>query len=92
MRPSFHLSHALGKPLGLAIILTLANAAKPVLIDDTAYLSYAQRIAAHPTDPYGFTMFWYTVPEPAFEVLCPPVLPYWLALGVRLFGTAKLHR
>jgi hypothetical protein len=67
-------------------VVTAANAVKPVLIDDTAYLTYARHIAAHPLDPYGFTIFWYTVPEPAFEVLAPPVVPYWLALGIRLFG------
>lgn len=73
-------------PTGLAVIVTLANAAKPVLIDDTAYLAYARHIAYHPLDPYGFDVFWYTVPDPAMEVLCPPVVPYWLAAGIRLFG------
>ena len=73
-------------PFALAVIVTLANAAKPVVIDDTAYLIYARHIAAHPADPFGFTIFWYSQPEPAFEVLCPPVVPYWLAVGVRLFG------
>src|SRR5262249_39453441 len=73
-------------PLFLALVVTLANAAKPVLVDDTAYLTYARHIAENPLDPYGFTIFWYTVPDPAFEVLAPPVVPYWLALGIRLFG------
>lgn len=73
-------------PLGLALVVTLANAAKPAVIDDTAYLTYARQIAHHPLDPYGFEVFWYNAPEPAMEVLCPPVVPYWLALGVRLFG------
>jgi 4-amino-4-deoxy-L-arabinose transferase-like glycosyltransferase len=73
-------------PWILALIIVLTNAIKPVVIDDTAYLSYARQIAAHPFDPYGFTFFWYTVPENAFEVLCPPVVPYWLAFGIRLLG------
>ena len=73
-------------PLTLALLVTAANAAKPVVVDDTAYLLFARQIAAHPLDPYGFTIFWYTVPEPAFEVLAPPVVPYWLALGIRFFG------
>jgi len=76
----------LAGPTGLAIIVTLANAIKPVLIDDTAYLAYARHIAAHPLDPYGFTIYWYSAPEPAMEVLAPPLVPYWLALGIRLFG------
>jgi len=73
-------------PFALAIIVTLANAAKPVVVDDTAYLAYARHIAQHPLDPYGFTIHWYTFPEPAMDVLAPPVLPYWLALGIGLFG------
>jgi hypothetical protein len=73
-------------PTALAIIVTLANAIKPVVVDDTAYLAYARHIAEHPLDPYGFEIFWYTVPDPAMEVLAPPVVPYWLALGIRLFG------
>lgn len=73
-------------PTALAVLLTLANAAKPVVVDDTAYLSFARHIAQHPADPYGFALFWYEVPYPAMLVLAPPVLPYWLALGINLFG------
>jgi hypothetical protein len=67
-------------------VVVIANAAKPVIIDDTAYLAFARHIAQHPFDPYGFTLFWYAKPEPAFEILAPPVVPYWLAVGNRLFG------
>jgi hypothetical protein len=73
-------------PLGLAVVITLVNAIKPVLIDDTAYLVFARHLAAHPLEPYDFTLHWYTYPDRAFDVLLPPVLPYWLALGIGLFG------
>lgn len=73
-------------PFVLAALATLANAAKPVTVDDTAYILYARHIAEHPADPYGFFIFWWAKPEPAMDVLAPPVVPYWLALGVRLFG------
>lgn len=73
-------------PVLLAAVVTLANAFKPLVIDDTAYVAFARQIAAHPFNPYGFTIFWDTRPEPAFGVLAPPVLLYWLALGIRLFG------
>jgi hypothetical protein len=76
----------LRSPLFLALVVTLANAAKPVLVDDTAYLIFARHIAEHPLDPYGFEVFWYTFPDQAMTVLVPPVLPYWLACGIRLFG------
>src|SRR5690349_7751048 len=73
-------------PFALALLVTLVNAIKPVVVDDTAYLAFARHIAQHPLDPYGFEVFWYSVPEPAMGILCPPVLPYWLALGIQLFG------
>src|SRR5262249_26947003 len=76
----------LRSPLALAVLVALANAAKPVTVDDTAYLTYARHIAENPTDPYGFTVFWYAAPEPAMQVLAPPVVPYWLAVGLRIVG------
>jgi hypothetical protein len=77
---------ALSSPLALAALVTLANAVKPVTVDDAAYLTYARHMAGDPSNPYGFSMFWWARPEPAMDVLCPPVLPYWLAIGMKLFG------
>jgi hypothetical protein len=74
----------------LAVLFTLLNAVKPLLIDDSAYQAYAEHIARHPLDPYGFTMFWWQWPLPANEVLAPPVLPYWWSLAIRLFGDDPL--
>lgn len=76
----------LAHPLTLAVLLTLSNAAKPLVIDDTAYLLFARHLAQHPADPYGFELFWYTDPLPAMKIILPPVLPYWLAAGIALFG------
>ncbi len=73
-------------PLLLAAVLTLVNAAKPVLIDDTAYLAFARHLAERPSEPYGFFLFWYDYPHPAIKHVLPPVLPYWLGLGLALFG------
>lgn len=73
-------------PLLLAALLTLLNAAKPAVVDDTAYLLFARHLASAPADPYGFTLFWYTEPQPAMQILLPPVLPYWLAAGMTLVG------
>jgi hypothetical protein len=69
-----------------ALALVLANAPKPLIVDDTAYALYAEQIRRDPTDPYGFEIFWYGAPEPALEVLAPPLLPYWLAGARALFG------
>jgi hypothetical protein len=71
-------------------VLTLANAAKPPVVDDTAYLLFARHLAADPLHPYGFELFWYARAQPAMEVLLPPVLPYWLAAGIALFGERLL--
>jgi hypothetical protein len=70
----------------LALLYTLLNSVKPLQVDDAAYYYFAAQIAARPLDPYGFIIFWYQTPQPAIEVLAPPVVPYWWAAGIRLFG------
>ena len=73
-------------PAAVAVAITLLNAAKPAVVDDTAYLLFARHIADRPFDPYGFELFWYRHPQLAMEILAPPVVPYWLASGVAMFG------
>ncbi len=68
----------------LAALATFLNAFKPLHIDDAAYYAYARQFASSPLDPYGFTVFWYQHPEPANDVLAPPVLPLWWSLVLRL--------
>lgn len=70
----------------LAVLYTLLNTPKPLLIDDSAYYYYARQIAHDPLHPYGFEMFWYHQPEPAMDVLAPPGLPYWWSVAYALFG------
>ncbi|MGL6074309.1 MAG: hypothetical protein ACRC8S_09120 [Fimbriiglobus sp.] len=70
----------------LALVVVLLNAIKAPVVDDTAYLFHARHLSQNPTHPYSFELFWYSAPEPAMGVLLPPVLPYWLALGISLFG------
>src|SRR5262245_54385500 len=75
------------KVLGaLAGLFTLLNSVKPLQVDDAAYYYYAAQIAEHPSDPYGFFIHWYQKPERADHILAPPVLPYWWAIAIRLFG------
>ena len=73
-------------PEALAVAVTLLNAAKPPVVDDTAYLLFARHLATDPLHPYSFALFWNDAPQPAMEVLAPPVLPLWLAAGIALFG------
>ncbi len=72
--------------VALAAAVTAVNAFKPCQADDHAYLAYASEFARHPLAPYAFE---YTNPPGAADanlVLVPPVLPYWLAVAVRLGG------
>jgi hypothetical protein len=70
----------------LAVLYAGINALIPLQIDDTAYIYYARQTGTHPLDPYGFAILWFDLPQPANDVLAPPVLPYSIAPVVRLFG------
>lgn len=83
------LSQPIQRSLGLisvAFVLTFLNAIKPVVVDDTAYLVFADQIAQHPFDPYGFELMWSKEPAPAFETLAPPVHLCWLVLCKTILG------
>lgn len=73
-------------PWLLALLLTVVNLAKPLAIDDPAYLIFARHLRQQPTDPYGFSMLWGEHFRPAIEILMPPVVPYWLAGGLAVVG------
>lgn len=77
-----------GHAVLVAALLTAADCAKPLHIDDPAYYFDAAHLARHPLDPYGLDIFWYEYPEPANAILAPPVTLYWWAAGIRLFGDA----
>ena len=72
--------------LALAVLFTLLNAFKPLCIDDALYYYRARQVAEHPLDPYGFTVFWNDRPEPAIQVLAPPLFPYYWAPAIHFFG------
>jgi hypothetical protein len=67
----------------LSLLITLLNAAKPLVVDDNVYFYYAQQIAVHPLDPYGFQL---QGGVPANHILAPPGLLYWWAGAMALFG------
>ena len=75
--------------LAVAVVWAASNLAKPLTIDDAAYWMFARHMAGNPADPYGFTMFWYQSPQPAIEVLAPPVWPYWWSSAIRWLGSAE---
>ena len=74
-----------------AIVLTAANASKPLVIDDPVYVAYARQIERHPGDPYGFELYWYDAPEPAMRIgTVPAVFPYWLAGAMKVLGDSPI--
>src|SRR5438270_7659146 len=70
---------------GVAVILTLLNATKPIHIDDALFVRYGTEFATHPLHPYEFTVA-YGFALPAWTVLAPPGLPYYLAALIAAFG------
>jgi hypothetical protein len=70
----------------LAAVLTGLNAVKPLHVDDATFYFNAKQIAAHPFDPYGYVMLRWSDAVPALHALAPPVLPYWWAAAIRMFG------
>lgn len=75
-----------GGLLALALLHTALNAFKPLTIDDSAFYAFVAQAAQHPTDPYGFEIFWFNKPMNAYEAFTPPVMVYWWSLALRLFG------
>lgn len=76
-----------------ALALTAANALKPLVIDDPVYIEFARQALAHPSDPYGFEVYWYKTPEPAIGFgWVPPVLSYWMAGAIAVFGEHPVAR
>jgi len=60
---------------------------KAVSIDGPVFLGVAHQILTHPLDPYGFQMIWDpTSPDVWVFNRNPPLLSYYLAGWIRLFG------
>ena len=77
------------------LALVVALAVGPLLpfldkafhIDDYSYLRAARQILSDPLRPYDFQINWRGTSEPAWQMMNkPPLVPYVLALGIRLFG------
>jgi hypothetical protein len=81
-------SRVLLATLTLACLIPFRD--KAFHMDDPLFLWAAQHIAAHPLDPYGFTVNWYGMPMPMAEVtMNPPGAAYYLAVAGRLAGWSE---
>ena len=69
--------------LVIALVMTSLNSVKPLTIDDAFFYDYAVAAMRHPTDPFREEPFW----DGSVKLIPPPpVLPYWWAAGMALFG------
>jgi len=85
-----HSSHPWLLFSALTLAIVALNALKPLHIDDTYFYYQAKHIAANPLNPLDVEIFWFQWPRLATESTVPPVGPYWLAIGIRLFGEQPL--
>lgn len=77
--------------VGLLVLLTGIFLApflqKAVHLDDPVFLWSAQKIASHPSDPFGITVNWYGTPTSLTEITQnPPGVSYYLAIAALLTG------
>jgi len=65
--------------------------AKPFNLDDPLFIWLAQQIQAHPLNPFGFSVNWYTSAWPMWAVTeNPPLAGYYFALAGSLSGWSEL--
>ena len=67
-------------------------ATKAFHVDDPLYLWGARHILSEPLRPYDFSVNWAGNPEISMwrETKNPPLMCYWLAAGIALFGEREL--
>jgi hypothetical protein len=73
------------------IVVTSVNLAKPVHMDDTAYLEVARHIVANPLHSTSGLLNWKDVDEPIHAIINQPHLfPYLLAAWMVMFGSTSM--
>ncbi|HJO22876.1 MAG TPA: glycosyltransferase family 39 protein [Myxococcota bacterium] len=71
----------------LAVVPLLFFLDKAFSLDSPVFVAVARQIAAAPLDPFGFEMFWDETSLAVSEFnRNPPLLSYWLAPWLALFG------
>jgi hypothetical protein len=71
------------------LALLLPFAAKPFNVDDPFYIKMAQQIASDPLRPYSFSINWSGQLRNVWdktEATFPPLIPYYIALIIKVFG------
>lgn len=77
--------------LGLALALAVPFLDKPIHIDDPVVLRVSENVLRDAADPLAGRMDWFGHQLPVWEVTTnPPLLSYWLAPVVALFGDSEI--
>ncbi|MCG6535128.1 MAG: glycosyltransferase family 39 protein, partial [Syntrophales bacterium LBB04] len=78
--------------IAFAVILCLLPFSnKAFNIDDPLFIWTATQIQTHPGDFYGFRVNWYLTEMPVYEIQKnPPLVSYYIALIMNLFGSAEI--
>jgi hypothetical protein len=75
----------------LAVVPLLPFLGAAVSLDAPVFLAVARQVLAAPADPFGFEMIWDPVsPDAAVFNLNPPLLSYYLAPWIALFGEREV--
>ncbi len=72
------------------LLLTLPFANKAVHIDDTVFLYISSQVTKEPLKPYSFNLEWSTLSGLATHITDPPLVSYYAAMIMALFGNSKL--
>jgi hypothetical protein len=72
--------------LFIGSILILINIIKPIHIDDPFYIAQAEWILENPFKPLSGSINWMDSTKPFYQENNPPLLSYFLALGIYFFG------
>src|SRR5580704_5028366 len=74
----------------LTLLCLLPYCDEAFRVDDSLFVWAGKQIIQHPSDPYGFSVFWYAEPNPMSEVTeNPPIAAYYIAAVARTFGWSE---
>jgi len=90
-RPSFRGHGAIALLAVLTALFLLPFVGKAFHVDDTLFLKAARQIREHPFDFYGFSVNWYGIEQPMWQVTKnPPLASYFIALVAAIAGEKEI--
>jgi hypothetical protein len=68
------------------IVFTAVNLFKSAHIDDPFYIAQAEWILGNPLKPLSGSINWMDSTKPFYQENNPPLVSYFLAIGIKIFG------